>query len=66
MKALIISAVIFCAYWIVGINDENTKLKEIIAGDTWCEIKYQQSTAWQQCRLLNNKELNRQVAVIKH
>lgn len=66
MKTLLISAAIFCAYWIVSINDENAKLKEVITGDTWCEIKYQQSTAWHKCRLIPQEEFNKQVATIQY
>lgn len=64
MKTLLVSAIIFCAYWIVSINDENVKLKETLAAETWCEVKYEQSKGWHQCRIIGKDEFNRQVATI--
>lgn len=64
MKTLLVSAIIFCAYWIVSLNDENNNLKEMLSAETWCEVKYEQSKAWHQCRLIGKDEFNRQVATI--
>ena len=66
MKTAALIAFICGAYLIASLSDENAKLKETLAGDTWCEIKYQQSTAWHKCRLIPQEELNKQVATIQY
>lgn len=66
MKTLLVSVIIFSAYAVASLNDENAKLKEALNGDTWCEIKYQASTAWHKCRIIGKDELNRQVSQIDY
>lgn len=67
---VLIVIMLFGAYVVVSLNDENLKLREKLSefssGDLWCEIKQNSSTTWKQCELVGKDELNRQVARVSY